>query len=526
MHCQSEAEDRVAAGRSVRNPVALAQPYPARLSQLNWRRYMSRRTIGPATALCAFLTLSASAQTRLKEVKIRGYVTDVRTSTSFDIEDYRISREDGLTLDFENASPEITFSLNDIRVGVELEVRGHLNDTTGELKANAIRVDLEQFKPLKQTAIVSARPEGIDLLDGSWAGEVRADGQLIRVTKATRVLFKQTKREKKLAERQRQDPWLSEAEAQEGYERLSTLDQVTIGMLMTYEGRRDRETGRVIAERMEFTNNDLEDGEAKLWKSLKVSLKEPRGLTPAELKIDKIGTFKLLPSQIVQDYVAAIGRSLIPSYEADRRADDPSRIPFQFHVVLNDAANAFATPNGIIVVHSGLIELLENEAQLAAVLGHEIAHSTHEHTWRQQQHHKGKRLAIGLAGAFAAGYGLYSFSDLAILVNAAIVNGYVRSLENQSDRVGLEYMVRAGYDPRQAPAVWKLMTKKYGLQATDFFWSSHDNQATRRSYLMNELKNNYRELNYSALKLNTEHFQRMKTEVSNSTSSKRRLTIS
>ena len=76
-------------------------------------------------------------------------------------------------------------------------------------------------------------------------------------------------------------------------------------------------------------------------------------------------------------------------------------------------------------------------------------------------------------------------------------------------------MVKAGYDPRQAPTVWKLMTKKYGLQATDFFWSSHENQATRRSYLMNELKNNYRDLDYAALRVNADEFQRIKTEVAN-----------
>jgi predicted Zn-dependent protease len=198
-------------------------------------------------------------------------------------------------------------------------------------------------------------------------------------------------------------------------------------MLMTYEGKRVRDTGRILADRVEFTTNDLEDGEAKLWKSLKTSVKQAKGLTPGELKIDKVGKFKLLPSQAVQDYVTGVGRSLIPAYQADRATEDSSRIPFQFHVVLDDSANAFATPNGIVVVHSGLIELLENEAQLAAVLGHEIAHSTHEHTWRQQQHHKGKRLAIGIAGAFAAGYGLNSLADLANLVNAAIVNALKES---------------------------------------------------------------------------------------------------
>ena len=123
---------------------------------------------------------AAAKETRpakLKEAKIRGYVTEFRSPTDFDIEDYRISRDEIFALDFENASPEIAFQLQDIRVGVELEIRGLLNEETGELKANAIKVDLEQFKSIKQTAFVSRAPEGIQLLDGSWAGELRADGQ-------------------------------------------------------------------------------------------------------------------------------------------------------------------------------------------------------------------------------------------------------------------------------------------------------------------------------------------------------------
>src|SRR5262245_63559788 len=74
------------------------------------------------------------------------------------------------------------------------------------------------------------------------------------------------------------------------------------------------------------------------------------------------------------------------------------------------------------------------------------------------------------------------------MVEGAIRSGYSRSLENQADRIGLEYMVSAGYDPREAPRLWKQMTKAVGLDVTDFFWSTHDNQATRRSYLMNEIK--------------------------------------
>src|SRR5687768_6420552 len=69
-------------------------------------------------------------------------------------------------------APTCHFSLGDIRVGVELEIRGLLNEGTGELKAKSIKVDLEQFKSIKQTAFVSRAPKGIQLLDGNWAGEL------------------------------------------------------------------------------------------------------------------------------------------------------------------------------------------------------------------------------------------------------------------------------------------------------------------------------------------------------------------
>ena len=83
---------------------------------------MNRRTVMTAALVYPVLISPAFAQTpKLKDVKIRGYVTEFRSPTSFDIEDYRITREEAFTLDFENADPEIAFGLEDIRVGVELE---------------------------------------------------------------------------------------------------------------------------------------------------------------------------------------------------------------------------------------------------------------------------------------------------------------------------------------------------------------------------------------------------------------------
>ena len=61
------------------------------------------------------------------------------------------------------------------------------------------------------------------------------------------------------------------------------------------------------------------------------------------------------------------------------------------------------------------------------------------------------------------------------------------------------------------------MTKKYGNQGTDFFWSNHDSNATRRSYLMNELRNNYQEIDFSSLKTNSEWFHTAQEQVRQST---------
>jgi hypothetical protein len=169
--------------------------------------------------------------------------------------------------------------------------------------------------------------------------------------------------------------------------------------------------------------------------------------------------------------------------------------------------------------------LVENEAQLAALVGHEIAHATQEHQWRQMNYHKNAKIALSIASAVASAYGARNLADIANMAEGAIRNGYQRSLENQADRIGLEYIVRAGYDPREAPRFWKQVTKVVGDQATNFFWSDHDNNATRRSFLMNEIRNNYSDLNYSQLRSNGENFNRIRASVNEGFSSKKTIMV-
>lgn len=467
---------------------------------------------------------------KLKNLKIHGYVTAVTSPTEFEIEDYRITRDRSFVLDVENASDDLKFRPEDIRVGVELEIKGQFNEATGDLQAKSITVDMEQFKQVKQTAVLSRLPQGIEKQEQGWAGLCFADGQRVRIRPATQVVFGLTRRERDLVKRQQQakkNDVQNDDEPNLEFQPLASLDQVTLGMLMTYVGRRNPEDGVIEAERIEFAHNDLEKGEKGIRDSLKVESKAFDGtqLRPGELKIKQVGKFKTLPDARVQEYVAAIGRRMIPEYLAEMPSTDANKIDFRFFVVIDKTPNAFATPNGIVVVHSGLFDALENEAQLAFILGHEVSHAVQEHTWRQREYHKKKLMALKIGGAVAAAFGKYSISDMATLVEASVRNGYSRNLENQSDRLGLEYMVNAGYDPRQAPGVWKLMAKKFGDAPTDMFWSSHDNHATRRSYLMNELKNNYAGVDYSALTTGELRYREVAEQAHLAADSKRRIKV-
>ncbi len=179
----------------------------------------------------------------------------------------------------------------------------------------------------------------------------------------------------------------------------------------------------------------------------------------------------------------------------------------------------------MVVVHSGVFDILENEAQLAFILSHEVTHAVEKHTWQQHEYHKKALMALRIGGAVGAGFGGRGVADIANMVEAGIRNGYARSLENQADRVGLEGMLAAGYDIREAPRSWKVVSKKYGDRATNFFWDNHDNNTTRRSYLMAELKNNYADTDYSKLKKDSDEFHRITEAVKEAVQSKKRVKV-
>jgi Zn-dependent protease with chaperone function len=488
-------------------------------------------------SLLIFVTTTPFAQKRLKEIKIVGYITEFHSPTSFEVEDYRITRDESVILEFENQSPEILFKQSDLRIGTLVEIRGLYDEVTSELRATKLKVDLDQFRQLDVTTILDRKPLELTRTETGWTGLIAADGRRIRIAADTKMLFSPNKAEKKKqkaeektarekkkqAEEPDNDDWsktkkpsgddswatgTASKPAEEEFVPLKSLEDVGPGTVMTYHGR-EQADGSVLATSVEFKRNEMEESEFKLWKQIKIKEKSFsfESGKPAELKVGS-DKYKVLPSQAVQDYVNTLGWSLVPNYQKALPDSHPQKIHFQFRVVQAKSFNAAAYPMGMIVIHSNVFKVLENEAQLAAVLAHEIAHATQEHLFREMQHNKKRRTALMIGSLVAAGMGYYSVSRILSMVNTAMVRGYGRTLENQSDRLALQYTVDAGYDLREAPRVWKLVAKTEGDGPT-FYWSSHDSATERRSFMMVTIRNSFSGLDVSSLKRNEDSFQRM-----------------
>ncbi len=462
-------------------------------------------------ALLMTLTCAATAGST-KSIKLHGYVTEIRSQNSFDIDDYRVNRDNTIALEFEKdedtdskvALPE------DIRVGTEVEIKGDYDVESHQLTAKSIRVFPSETRKVKRTAILETEPH-LQKRGNVWEGSLRADGQTLVVDEQTKLSIvpnkTEAKAEKDAAKAAKKAAKNGETPEPEAVA-LGRPEDVHPNMYVSYEGARDK-AGQIRLTKVEFKDNERTSGEARLWKSLTPKMTPFKADKPGDLRIAGVGRFKTTPNDEVQQYVQRLAAALVPANQRALPDGDQNKVPFHVYVVEQKAPNAFAIANGTVIVHSGIFPAVENEAQLAFVVGHELAHATQEHTLRQLEFHKKKRFALQLAAVAASAYGAYNVRDVLNLISAAIANGYSRSLENQADRLGMEYMIAAGYDPREAPRAWKAMSLKYGDTPMNFFWSTHDNNATRRSYLMAELKNNYADTDFVSTKRDSDEFHRI-----------------
>jgi predicted Zn-dependent protease len=155
--------------------------------------------------------------------------------------------------------------------------------------------------------------------------------------------------------------------------------------------------------------------------------------------------------------VRAITQRLVP-HTAAFRSDAPSW-QWEANVIADEQVNAWCMPGGKMAVYSGLIEKLQlNDDELAAIMGHEIAHALREHSREQISQQTATGLAVGVA---AAAFGLGDVgSQLANMVADVTFNlPRSRGAEVEADRIGVELAARSGYNPHAAVSVWEKMLK-------------------------------------------------------------------
>ena len=211
------------------------------------------------------------------------------------------------------------------------------------------------------------------------------------------------------------------------------------------------------------------------------------------------------PSQLASDYgvyaeaqvnayVTQVGRRLIATLKpGDVVYPD---MPFNFQVVNAVYINAYAFPDGTIAITRGMMAELENEAQLAAVLGHEIAHVNCGHTAAAMSKSTVYDALVSGTRGYLASKGS-SWADLVgtagQLGSAVVLASYSREQERQADQGGMMYMVRAGYDPQGMVALMNLLVRISGSNpsALEQMFSTHPMSAERRQAAQARLQSEY-----------------------------------
>jgi beta-barrel assembly-enhancing protease len=237
---------------------------------------------------------------------------------------------------------------------------------------------------------------------------------------------------------------------------------------------------------------------------------------------------RLYQDPLLEEYINDIARRLTPP-EVEQQG-----VPIRVKIIKDPSLNAFAYPNGVIYIHTGLLARVENEAQLATVLGHEMMHVIHRDAVRHYRSTRTKVIAANVA-AVAASIGISAVAgdqwrrgnavsatvigqtanvmlglglQLGLL---AAVNGYGRSIEDEADAGAMRLMTQAGYDINEAPKVHQMLLERYGdpSRLENFFFGNHSRNQERIDNYARLLSTEYAQVaQASELLTNSEEFQR------------------
>jgi predicted Zn-dependent protease len=185
---------------------------------------------------------------------------------------------------------------------------------------------------------------------------------------------------------------------------------------------------------------------------------------------------KLNSNSALTSRVRNVSQRLIPKTGVFR--SDAPNWEWEVNTLTTKELNAYCMPGGKIMVYSGLVEQLDlTDAEMAAVIGHEMAHALREHSRERISRAYAQQLALaGVAVVTGAGEGALNLANTVASVTFQLPHS--REQESEADTIGLELMARAGYDPNAAVSVWKKMLST-NQGGTPQFLSTHPSPQTR-----------------------------------------------
>ncbi len=275
-----------------------------------------------------------------------------------------------------------------------------------------------------------------------------------------------------------------------GDKTATSFATIPLGYEVNGKGVRQSD-GRIVARELEAKPNGVALFEPDLRQSMADVERQwlmagAAFQTDSEGKEQQIGRLHTTGPDV--DRVRRVATRLTPRYLDAKN--------FRVYVVENKDWNAFAAPNGMIVVYDALLQATTDD-ELAIIVGHELVHATHEHSRREFK--KSMLVQLLALGIVVGTEKIDNTKARAVLQLATVFgfvawqSGYSRGAEDQADRVGLRYVYEAGYNVGTGPRLWHRFAEKYGNDnaVVNFFFGSHSRSLTRAAHLDAEIALNY-----------------------------------
>lgn len=395
----------------------------------------------PTILLCSLLLLSASGFSQdSTDPLLKGPVTRFVSMSDFDVRGKRIVAESGarITMHKADGTAELLSAPPKLYVGQSVDVYGQEQRKTHAIKATKVVVyaanshEVSGLALIEEVLSAGAGNSGTDRL-------VRADGYRISITPKTQVKFVKP---------------------------LSSAAEIGTNLWVEYKGKWNP-NGVVVADKVSFYKNVISDGlkkERDHWEYDPNAVSADSHQSPLSkgFRGKDASWFPPHKDAAMEARVRAIGEKLVPAYQKGLAAGDPTKINFRFYLI--DAPkerDAFALPSGIVLVPYQVIEKLQNDSQVAAVLADKVACLMEEQPIPLPL--SNGQLAES-AGWTAAEFVPFAGLGASVYQVGSGVSAHERGISDreQRERVSLSLMQDAGYDLLEAPKAWWILSLKKG----------------------------------------------------------------